>query len=234
MGDICKYCDRIFYTALDFDVVDHQTGKRRGSDHTPHIATLKPKRPVEDYARCEVPPPITCCQTCGNRGFCSPVSNQCYGFKKKDYYLTCATNSDADPSPAPTPSPQPTTAPTCCSACGNRGFCSPVSNQCYEFKKKDYYLTCATSSDADLSPPPTPSPQPTTAPTCCSACGTQNFCSPVSNQCYGFKKKDYYLTCSAGSTADVSSPAPTPAPDSANATTCCTACGKGFCSPESN
>merc|ERR1719247_1967276 len=44
-GDICKYCDRIFYTALDFDVVDHQTGKRRGSDHTPHIAMLTPKRP---------------------------------------------------------------------------------------------------------------------------------------------------------------------------------------------
>jgi hypothetical protein len=46
-GDICKYCDRVFYTTLDFDVVEDSTGKRAGSDHTPHIVRLKPKRQVE-------------------------------------------------------------------------------------------------------------------------------------------------------------------------------------------
>eukprot|EP00928_Gymnodinium_smaydae_P031636 TRINITY_DN2315_c0_g1_i1.p1 TRINITY_DN2315_c0_g1~~TRINITY_DN2315_c0_g1_i1.p1 ORF type:complete len:538 (-),score=86.88 TRINITY_DN2315_c0_g1_i1:366-1979(-) len=312
-SDICFFCDRIFYSSGDFDVVDHVTGMRAGSDHTPHIATLKARRPLGDYVTCDVAQPTAaptaaptpgapvweglpaCCSNCGQ--FCSPVSQRCYESKRKQYYSDCSkhsqkedetaastptttqgpvstsplappegTESTSEPTltPAPTlaptdlptpaaaavvvvtdqpteaPSPTPTAAreprsqPTCCIACGQEGFCSPLSQSCYSYQRKAYYLSCSGDSKIDLIA------QPTVAPTteagapdysdetsCCKACGQTGFCSPVSQNCYSSKRKNYYLTCSTDSNGGFLAPAPPP--------NCCSACmGAKFCSPVSS
>merc|ERR1719409_1674910 len=61
----------------------------------------------------------------------------------------------------------------CCSKCSGSAACSPYSRNCYDTKKKDYYLSCG----------------------CCSKCGDSYFCSPNSFNCYDTKNKDYYLQC---------------------------------------
>jgi hypothetical protein len=42
-NDICQDCDNIYYAENHFDVIGQEIGIRSGSDHTPQIATLKPK-----------------------------------------------------------------------------------------------------------------------------------------------------------------------------------------------
>jgi len=80
----------------------------------------------------------------------------------------------------------------CCQKCGGKGFCSPKSGQCYDWKKKDYYLTCGIAEGEEPSPAETPVEEP---PACCGKCGKKGFCSPKSGQCYDWKKKDYYASC---------------------------------------
>ncbi|CAJ1406230.1 unnamed protein product [Effrenium voratum] len=62
----------------------------------------------------------------------------------------------------------------CCTTCLTR-FCSPRSGNCYDQKRKDYYLECKID--------------------CCNSCAGLPFCSPVSGNCYDQKRKNYYLEC---------------------------------------
>lgn len=45
-----------------------------------------------------------------------------------------------------TPEPDSTTASTCCEKCGDKPFCSPNSNNCYDSKRKPYYVSCDVST----------------------------------------------------------------------------------------
>jgi hypothetical protein len=133
---------------------------------------------------------ITCCDSCSGKKYCSQRSGNCYDEKRQDYYETCditpapepvapvPPEASASPTPAP-PAESPPTPPACCSGCGEEGYCSPQSNQCYDWKKKDYYMRCFTGLAA-----------------CCSSCGGSGYCSPQSMQCYDSKSKDYYESCS--------------------------------------
>jgi len=127
----------------------------------------------------------SCCSKCPGKQYCSPRSGSCYDEKRRDYYETCevtrAPEEPAAPSepsdPAEPSEPEETAA--CCSSCGGKGYCSPKSNSCYDWMKRDYYERCFTGPAA-----------------CCSDCGGTGFCSPRSNKCYGKQKKSYYESCS--------------------------------------
>lgn len=105
----------------------------------------------------------------------------------------------------------------CCSKCSGSAACSPYSRNCYDTKKKDYYLSCG----------------------CCSKCGDSNFCSPNSWNCYNTKNKDYYLQCKDTTTATTTSTTTSTCTTTASTTTaaaenCCSKCGDSyFCSPNS-
>eukprot|EP00929_Paragymnodinium_shiwhaense_P067072 TRINITY_DN3374_c0_g1_i1.p1 TRINITY_DN3374_c0_g1~~TRINITY_DN3374_c0_g1_i1.p1 ORF type:complete len:858 (-),score=173.85 TRINITY_DN3374_c0_g1_i1:271-2844(-) len=83
---------------------------------------------------------------------------------------------------------------SCCNECLGQPFCSPMSGICYDQKRKDYYHSCS-----GMAPPPPPdglAPPPAPAPaSCCGGCPKAAFCSPVSKNCYSFKRKHYYETC---------------------------------------
>merc|ERR1711924_211769 len=124
------------------------------------------------------------CAGCGGPGYCSPRSGRCYDSKKKDYYETCGNASAPEPvaPPVPTPTPPEGTAPaSCCTTCSGKGYCSPVSGRCYDWKKRGYYATCFVG----------PAP-------CCSSCEGTGFCSTRSGKCYSEKRKAHYEPCSAG------------------------------------
>merc|ERR1712187_922882 len=58
----------------------------------------------------------TCCKTCGDKGFCSPVSGRCYDSKRKSYYLTCGMSAATQSSHG---------------YGGVNAICSPKGGQCY-------------------------------------------------------------------------------------------------------
>eukprot|EP00929_Paragymnodinium_shiwhaense_P100360 TRINITY_DN6261_c0_g3_i1.p1 TRINITY_DN6261_c0_g3~~TRINITY_DN6261_c0_g3_i1.p1 ORF type:complete len:398 (-),score=104.13 TRINITY_DN6261_c0_g3_i1:302-1495(-) len=74
-------------------------------------------------------------------------------------------------------------AESCCNKCGGK-YCSPVSGNCYDWQRKDYYENCKNAK---------PSP-----PQCCTDCaGKLGYFSPNSGNCYKSKAKDYYQECPA-------------------------------------
>mmetsp|Transcript_7777 Transcript_7777/g.19214 ORF Transcript_7777/g.19214 Transcript_7777/m.19214 type:complete len:907 (-) Transcript_7777:109-2829(-) len=106
----------------------------------------------------------------------------------------------------------PAPPPACCANCA--GFCSPLSGNCYASRDKDYYKTCSGLDFVPQAPTPTPPPAGPETPACCSGAliGCSGFCSPQSGNCYPWKKKSYYVSC----------------------TSCCGNCqGEPFCSPQS-
>merc|ERR1712232_514501 len=133
----------------------------------------------KDYYEACFTGPAPCCSSCGGTGFCSPQSGKCYGEKRKGYYETCDTITAPEPTAPTAPAPSEG-VPACCASCGDKGYCSPISGGCYDWKKKDYYETCFTGLAA-----------------CCGSCEGVGFCSPQSGKCYSEKKKTYYESCSA-------------------------------------
>jgi beta-glucanase (GH16 family) len=127
---------------------------------------------------------ITCCGNCAGTGkaFCSQRSGNCYDTKRQDYYNECPVERApaVEPVAPETPSSPESPSPACCGGCGDKGYCSPKSSTCYDFKKKTYYDRCFTG----------------VAP-CCGKCGSTGYCSPMSSNCYSSKNKDYYESCSA-------------------------------------
>eukprot|EP00929_Paragymnodinium_shiwhaense_P100364 TRINITY_DN6261_c0_g4_i1.p1 TRINITY_DN6261_c0_g4~~TRINITY_DN6261_c0_g4_i1.p1 ORF type:complete len:401 (-),score=92.32 TRINITY_DN6261_c0_g4_i1:334-1536(-) len=76
----------------------------------------------------------SCCEKCGGK-YCSPVSQNCYDWKRKHYYENC---KDWKVSP-----------PQCCTDCaGKLGYFSPNSRNCYKSKAKDYYQECPAVDDS--------------------------------------------------------------------------------------
>jgi len=69
---------------------------------------------------------------------------------------------------------------TCCDKCSGQKYCSQISGNCYDEKKRKYYDRCFSG-----------------AAECCSSCGDSGFCSPISKKCYSEQKKDYYESCDA-------------------------------------
>jgi len=102
------------------------------------------------YETCEVTPGDSsgdgeCCRSCGGaHPFCSTVSGECYDSKRKDYYQSCTTTTTT-----PCVGSQCKTSGDgeCCSSCGGaHPFCSTVSGECYDSKRKDYYQSCTTTT----------------------------------------------------------------------------------------
>jgi len=136
---------------------------------------------------------ISCCGKCPGRNYCSPKSGNCYDDKKSSYYETCEVPEQVAPAPTPTPRPNAVESPTCCEACGSKGFCSPKSKRCYASKKRDYYSSCAGGSNG--------AGNSSAEGECCGNChGAYPFCSPGSGSCYFAKSKDYYLGCTTTTT----------------------------------
>jgi len=89
---------------------------------------------------------ITCCDKCPGQKYCSPKSGNCYGEKKSDYYDTCVVTDDAEPAVETAPGDSSGDG-ECCSSCGGaHPFCSTVSGECYDSKRKDYYQSCTTTT----------------------------------------------------------------------------------------
>eukprot|EP00928_Gymnodinium_smaydae_P025186 TRINITY_DN2013_c0_g1_i1.p1 TRINITY_DN2013_c0_g1~~TRINITY_DN2013_c0_g1_i1.p1 ORF type:complete len:508 (+),score=61.22 TRINITY_DN2013_c0_g1_i1:64-1587(+) len=134
----------------------------------------------------------------------------------------------------------------CCDRCHGHQYCSPVSKNCYDSKRKDYYKACGGESkdDGDDGSAPAPAPAPAPTDSCCGKCVGRSFCSPISNNCYDIKQKDYYKSCrSESSDSGDGGLAPPPAPPAEGGLTppppppsnsCCGKCaGRPFCSPVS-
>jgi len=168
----------------------------------------------------------SCCGSCGDKKYCSPRSNRCYDTKRRDYYESCAGAT------------QPS---DCCGGCDGKMYCSPQSGNCYDTKRKDYYKTCDSSSST-ANPASTTSTTTTMMMDCCGGCDGKMYCSPQSGNCYDTKRKDYYKTCSSGSstattmTASTTEMMPTTTVEFTGSTEgCCAGCmGAAYCSPNSN
>eukprot|EP00929_Paragymnodinium_shiwhaense_P062666 TRINITY_DN3129_c0_g1_i1.p2 TRINITY_DN3129_c0_g1~~TRINITY_DN3129_c0_g1_i1.p2 ORF type:complete len:398 (+),score=94.31 TRINITY_DN3129_c0_g1_i1:76-1269(+) len=98
----------------------------------------------------------SCCNSCGGKGFCSPVSGNCYGTKRKDYYKSCSGEGGLVPPPPPpsegglVPPPPPPPSSGCCNSCGGKPFCSPHSFNCYDSKRRSYYESCVKYTPGSL------------------------------------------------------------------------------------
>merc|ERR1711988_377414 len=97
-----------------------------------------------------------CCDNCGNTGYCSTRSGNCYGEKFKSYYSSCGQEGGLVP-PSPPPGsegglvpPPPPPSSTCCESCGGQPFCSPYSGNCYPSKAKSYYESCMRFEPGEL------------------------------------------------------------------------------------
>eukprot|EP00928_Gymnodinium_smaydae_P096846 TRINITY_DN8635_c0_g1_i3.p1 TRINITY_DN8635_c0_g1~~TRINITY_DN8635_c0_g1_i3.p1 ORF type:complete len:564 (-),score=62.18 TRINITY_DN8635_c0_g1_i3:280-1875(-) len=126
-------------------------------------------------------PKITCCGKCSGQPFCSPKSGRCYDSKRSDYYDTCdiQPNDPGDASGGNSTLPVSPSVPACCGKCAGKPFCSPNSENCYEWKRKDYYESCGGKAS------------------CCAGCAGKPFCSTVSQRCYDSKRRDHYASCTS-------------------------------------
>lgn len=97
---------------------------------------------------------------------------------------TAPENCTVIPTPAsPVPTPATTAASgSCCGKCGDEGYCSSQSGNCYASKSKNYYEQCG---------------EPVEPTDCCDKCSGKAYCSPGSGNCYWNKAKDYYKVCDA-------------------------------------
>lgn len=199
-SDLWGGIDYVFVSKGHWKIGKTYIGDFGGSDHKPiqvdvdfaDSVTATTVEPSSTTAALPGPTgttaPASCCDGCSSKAYCSPYSFNCYDTKRKDYYATCKEQGEGGATTTTATSEGSSGKAPCCASCGTEPYCSPVSNNCYAFKKRDYYELC--------------SDEPPSAPAggeawCCANCnGASPYCSPNSGNCYDTKRKSYYETCS--------------------------------------